>query len=78
MIAHPRFREGEETCCSFVTEVGATVLYLEQGAYRVNANDRGDRVVRPLVSNAVLVDTQRGQAVAPSVNALSRIRDRGA
>ena len=66
VVGIPRFREGDEHVL-FVrnSQVGATVLYFEQGAYQVLEDDRGERVVRPLVSNAVLVDTQRGVAVAP-------------
>lgn len=66
VIGIPRFREGEEHVL-FVrnSQVGPTVLYFEQGAYQVTDGERGDRVVTPLVSNAVLVDTQRGAAVAP-------------
>lgn len=65
-VGIPRFAQGEEHVV-FVrnTQSGPTVLYFEQGAYRVAENDRGDRIVHPLVSTAVLVDTQRGTAVAP-------------
>ena len=66
VIGMPRFQEGEDHVL-FVrnSQVGPTVLYLEQGAYRVEAGERGERRVQPLVSNAVLVDSQRGVAVAP-------------
>jgi len=65
-VGVPRFAVGDEHVI-FVrnTNAGPTVLYFEQGAYRVAQNDRGDRIVHPLVSNAVLMDTQRGVAVAP-------------
>jgi hypothetical protein len=65
-VGVPRFAQGDEHVV-FVrnTKAGPTVLYFDQGAYRVAENDRGDRIVHPLVSNAVLVDTQRGTAVAP-------------
>lgn len=46
------------------TSAGPTVLYFDQGAYEVE-RVRGERVVRPVVSSAVLVDTQRGTAVSP-------------
>lgn len=64
-VGVPRFRVGDEHVV-FVrnTSAGPTVLYFDQGAYRV-ASERGERMVYPLVSNAVLVDTQRGMAVAP-------------
>lgn len=66
VIGVPRFRNGDDHVI-FVrnTQTGPTVLYFEQGAYRVEKDNRGDRVVTPLVSSAVLVDTQRGVAVAP-------------
>jgi hypothetical protein len=65
-VGVPRFHTGDEHVV-FVrnTRVGPTVLFLDQGAYRVEKDSRGDRVVRPLDSNAVLVDTQRGKAVSP-------------
>lgn len=65
-IGVPRFAPGGEHVV-FVrnTNSGPTVLYFEQGAYRVAPDDRGERIVHPLVSTAVMVDTQRGVAVAP-------------
>lgn len=66
VIGVPRFRNGDEHVV-FVrnTRSGPTVLFFEQGAYRVEKTDRGDRIVQPLVSSAVMVDAQRGVAVAP-------------
>ena len=66
VIGVPRFRQGEEHVV-FVrnSQAGPTVLYLEQGNYRVIKDDRGDRIVQPSVSSAVLVDTGRGTAVKP-------------
>ncbi|HEV7243268.1 MAG TPA: hypothetical protein VGQ36_28845 [Thermoanaerobaculia bacterium] len=66
IIGVPRFREGEEHVL-FVrhSQAGPTVMYLEQGDYRVVANGRGERMVAPAVSSAVLVDTGRGTAVTP-------------
>lgn len=65
-VGVPRFRTGDEHVV-FVrnTKSGPTVLFLDQGSYRVEKNDRGDRIVRPVDSNAVMVDTQRGVAVTP-------------
>ena len=65
-VGVPRFRNGDEHVV-FVrnTKIGPTVLYLDQGAYRVEKDDRGDRIVRPIDSNAVMIDTQRGIAVTP-------------
>jgi hypothetical protein len=65
IIGVPQFREGEDHAL-FVrsSQAGPTVLYLEQGDYRV-IEERGERVVQPVVSSAVLVDTGRGTAVRP-------------
>jgi hypothetical protein len=65
-VGVPRFNPGDDHVV-FVrnTGVGPTVAFLEQGAYRVEKDDRGDRIVQPLVSTAVLVDSQRGMAVTP-------------
>ncbi|MDQ3282748.1 MAG: hypothetical protein M3Q69_15200 [Acidobacteriota bacterium] len=65
-VGVPRFRQGDEHVV-FVrnSTAGPTVAYLEQGAYRVVKDERGERMTDPLVSTAVLVDTQRGVAVAP-------------
>jgi hypothetical protein len=64
-IGVPRFREGDESVV-FVrnTSLGPTVLYLEQGAYRVDS-EGGERMVRPQVSSAVLIDPKTQGAVAP-------------
>ncbi|HEV7766735.1 MAG TPA: hypothetical protein VGQ76_17170, partial [Thermoanaerobaculia bacterium] len=72
-VGVPHFNTGDEHVV-FVrnTQVGQTVLFLDQGAYRVEKDDRGDRVVKPLDSNAVLVDTQRGKAVRPESPRLLR------
>lgn len=66
VVGVPQFEKGDEHVV-FVrdSKAGPTVLYLEQGAYEVVRDDRGDRIVKPLVSSAVLVDEQRGRAVAP-------------
>jgi hypothetical protein len=65
-VGVPRFQTGEENVV-FVRQTGAgpTVLFFEQGAYRVEKNDAGERMVMPLVSSAVLVDEKRGVAAAP-------------
>jgi hypothetical protein len=65
-VGVPRFNTGGEHVV-FVknTNVGPTVLFFDQGAYRVEKDSHGDRIVTPLVTSAVLVDSQRGAAVAP-------------
>ena len=64
VVGAPKFQQGEENVV-FVrnSQAGPTVLYLEQGSYKVRKDDRGERVVEPAVSAAVLVDTGRGTAV---------------
>jgi hypothetical protein len=64
-IGVPKFSIGDDQVV-FVrnTRVGPTVLYFEQGAYNVE-RIRGERVVRPTVSEAALIDSQRGMAVSP-------------
>src|SRR5438552_3276718 len=61
------FREGDEHVV-FVknTRLGPTVLYFDQGTYDVTTDGRGERVVAPVPTNVVTVDTQRGMAVAPA------------
>jgi len=65
-VGIPSFQTGTEHVV-FVkkTSVGPTVLYFDQGAYDVNTNRRGERIVTPAPSSLVTVDTQRGVAVAP-------------
>lgn len=66
IIGVPKFQAGEENVV-FVrnTQTGPTVLYLEQGNYKVFKNDRGDRMVTPAVTSSVMVDTGHGTAVTP-------------
>ncbi len=65
-VGVPRFHTGDENVV-FVreTRAGPTVLFFDQGAYRVEKNSGGERIVTPLVSSAVLVDVQRGVATTP-------------
>jgi hypothetical protein len=66
-IGMPTFRDGDEHVV-FVknTRFGPTVLYFDQGAYSVKTDDHGDKVVAPVPTNVVKVDTQRGMGVAPN------------
>lgn len=65
-VGIPKFDVGGEHVL-FVrnTQAGPTVLYFEQGAYNVVADQRGEKMVVPTVSSAVLIDTQAGKAVTP-------------
>lgn len=66
-VGVPDFREGDEHVL-FVknTSVGPTVLYFDQGTYEVRTDAHGERVIAPSPTNLVIMDTQRGMAVAPN------------
>jgi hypothetical protein len=66
VIGVPKFQPGEENVV-FVrnSQAGPTVAFLEQGAYKVEKNERGDRIVEPSVTSAVVVDTGRGTSARP-------------
>jgi hypothetical protein len=64
-IGVPQFREGSENVVFLKnTKRGPTVLYFDQGAYDV-ITERGEKMVRPVATDAVKIDDQRGLAVAP-------------
>jgi len=65
-VGVPKFEVGDEHVI-FVrnTQAGPTVLYFEQGAYRLMRGDRGERMVTPASSGAVLIDNQAGKIVRP-------------
>jgi hypothetical protein len=66
-VGVPAFQQGDEHVV-FVkdTKSGPTVLYFDQGTYDVTRDAKGDRIIAPVPSNVVTVDTQRGMAVAPA------------
>jgi hypothetical protein len=63
-VGLPAFSEGSENVL-FIrnSKVGPTVLYFDQGAYDVRTNERGEKIIAPVATDAVHVDTQRGVAV---------------
>jgi hypothetical protein len=63
-VGLPSFAEGSENVL-FIrnSKVGPTVLYFDQGAYDVRTNDRGEKVIAPVATDAVHIDAQRGVAV---------------
>lgn len=65
-IGIPDFREGDEHVL-FVknSSLGPTVLYFDQGTYEVRTDAHGERVVASSPTNLVVMDTQRGMALAP-------------
>lgn len=57
------FREGDENVVFIKnTSAGPTVLFFDQGAYDV-ADDHGEKMVIPVTTGAIHVDTQRGAVV---------------
>lgn len=59
------FREGDENVIFIKnTPAGPTVLYFDQGAYDVK-EDHGEKMIAPVATDAVHVDTQRGAVVEP-------------
>jgi hypothetical protein len=63
-IGVPEFKKGDDHVV-FVknSSAGPTVLYFDQGTYDVIKDDKGERIVAPVASDAVQLDTQRGMAV---------------
>ena len=63
-VGVPDFQQGQENVVFLKnTRRGPTVLFFDQGAYDV-VSERGERLVRPVVSEAVQIDAQRGIAAA--------------
>jgi hypothetical protein len=62
-VGVPSFGAGESNIV-FVrrAEPGATVLYFDQGAYRVDTDGSGETIVRPVPSELVLLDPSSGKA----------------
>lgn len=64
-VGVPSFHEGDEKVVFLRnTQRGPTVLFFDQGAYEV-VRERGERIIRPVATEAVRIDEQRGMAVAP-------------
>ena len=63
-VGVPAFSEGSENLL-FIrnSKAGPTVLDFDQGAYDVTTNERGEKVIVPVATDAVHIDTQRGVAV---------------
>jgi len=66
-IGIPVFREGDEHLIFLRnTRLGPTPLYFDQGTYNVAAGDHGEKMIVPMPSNVLHIDTQRAMAVAPN------------
>src|SRR5258708_3806793 len=58
------FHEGDENVVFIKnTPAGPTVLYFDQGAYDVKADEHGEKMIVPVSTGAVHIDPQRGTAV---------------
>jgi len=63
----PVFQKGDEHVVFLRnTRLGLTPLYFNQGTYNVAAGDHGQKLIVPMPSNVILIDTQRAMAVAPA------------
>ncbi|MEA2337325.1 MAG: hypothetical protein QOE82_1332, partial [Thermoanaerobaculia bacterium] len=66
-IGVPSFREGDEHVIFLKnTRLGPTPLYFDQGTYNVATGDHGEKMIVPMPSNVMHIDTQRAMAVAPA------------
>jgi hypothetical protein len=72
-IGVPAFQEGDEHVLFLKnTRLGPTPLYFDQGTYNVVAGDHGEKIIVPMPSNVMHIDTQRAMAVvAPNDEARS-------
>jgi hypothetical protein len=66
-IGVPIFREGDEHVVFLRnTRLGPSPLYYDQGTYNVADGEHGEKVIVPMPSNVMHIDTQRAMAVAPA------------
>ena len=66
-IGVPVFNAGDEHVVFLRnTRLGLTPLYFDQGTYNVAASEHGEKLIVPMPSNVMHIDTQRGMAVAPA------------
>jgi len=63
-IGVPAFHEGDEHVLFLKnTRLGPTPLYFDQGTYNVAAGEHGEKMIVPMPSNVMHIDTQRAMAV---------------
>jgi hypothetical protein len=61
------FREGDEHVVFLRnTRLGLTPLYFDQGTFNVAAGEHGQKMIVPMATNVIHIDTQRAMAVAPA------------
>lgn len=64
-IGVPAFQAGDEHVIFLKnTRLGPTPLYFDQGTYDVAAGDHGEKLIVPMPSNVIHIDSQRAMAVA--------------
>ena len=62
-IGAPAFEPGEEQVVFVAnSKLGPTVAFMEQGAYDVQTDARGEKMIIPTASDSVVMDQQRGMA----------------
>lgn len=63
----PVFQKGDEHVVFLRnTRIGMTPLYFDQGTYNVTAGAHGEKMIVPMPSNVIHIDTQRAMALAPA------------
>jgi hypothetical protein len=66
-IGVPVFQAGDEHVVFLRnTRLGPSPLYFDQGTYNVAADEHGQKMIVPMPSNVIHIDTQRAMAVAPA------------
>jgi hypothetical protein len=66
-IGVPTFQAGDEHVVFLRnTRLGPSPLYFDQGTYNVAAGDHGEKLIVPMPSNVIHIDSQRAMAVAPA------------
>jgi hypothetical protein len=66
-IGVPAFHAGDEHVIFLRnTRLGPSPLYFDQGTYNVTAGDHGEKLIVPMPSNVIHIDTQRAMAAAPA------------
>jgi hypothetical protein len=66
-IGVPVFQAGDEHVVFLRnTRLGPSPLYFDQGTYNVVADEHGQKLIVPMPSNVIHIDSQRAMAVAPA------------
>ena len=66
-IGVPVFNAGDERVVFLRnTRLGPTPLYFDQGTYTITSGEHGEKLIVPMATNVIHIDTQRAMAVAPA------------